>query len=104
VTVFNVWAPAASRVEVEAAGRVHPLLPGDRPGWWRAEVDARSGTDYAFRLDGGEPLADPRSPWQPHGPAGASRTYDHVAFAARSPPREPWTPPSRTWDSWPGLA
>ena len=53
MTVFSVWAPAASRVEVEAAGRVHPLLPGDRPGWWRAEVDARSGTDYAFRLAAG---------------------------------------------------
>jgi maltooligosyltrehalose trehalohydrolase len=80
VTVFSVWSPAANRVEVEAAGRVHPLSPGDRPGWWQAEVDARSGTDYAFRLDGGEPLADPRSPWQPHGPAGVSRTYDHAAF------------------------
>src|SRR5262249_38269442 len=53
VTFFSVWAPAANRVEVEAAGRVHPLLPGDRPGWWQAEVDAGSGTDYAFRLDGG---------------------------------------------------
>jgi malto-oligosyltrehalose trehalohydrolase len=81
VTVFRVWAPAATRVEVEAAGRVHPLLPGDRPGWWQADVDARSGTDYAFRLDGGEPLPDPRSPWQPHGPAGTSRAYDHAAFA-----------------------
>jgi maltooligosyltrehalose trehalohydrolase len=36
--------------------------------------------DYAFRLDGGEPLADPRSPRQPSGPEGASRTYDHGAF------------------------
>ena len=40
-----------------------------------------AGTDYAFRLDGGEPLADPRSPRQPSGPAGPSRTYDHSAFA-----------------------
>jgi maltooligosyltrehalose trehalohydrolase len=52
-----------------------------RPGWWTAQVDAPAGTDYAFRLDGGEPLADPRSPRQPYGPDGASRTYDHDAFA-----------------------
>jgi maltooligosyltrehalose trehalohydrolase len=54
---------------------------GGRPGWWTAQVDAPAGTDYAFRLDGGEPLADPRSPRQPYGPDGASRTYDHDAFA-----------------------
>ena len=79
---FSVWAPKAERVEVEVAGR--PLgmasLPG-RPGWWAAEADAPAGTDYAFRVDGGEPLPDPRSPRQPFGPAGASRTYDHCAFS-----------------------
>jgi malto-oligosyltrehalose trehalohydrolase len=82
VTVFEVWAPAASRVEVEAGGRCHPMAPAARPGWWRADVArAGDGTDYAFRLDGGEPLADPRSPCQPFGINGVSRTYDHSAFA-----------------------
>ena len=81
MTVFSVWAPAAGRVEVEVAGRRHAMEPGDRPGWWRAEVPVAGETDYAFRLDGGEPLADPRSPRQPSGPAGPSRTYDHSAFA-----------------------
>jgi malto-oligosyltrehalose trehalohydrolase len=81
MTVFRVWAPAARRAEVEVAGRRHAMEPGDRPGWWRAEVPGSGETDYAFRLDGGEPLADPRSPRQPSGPAGPSRTYDHSAFA-----------------------
>jgi maltooligosyltrehalose trehalohydrolase len=82
VTVFGVWAPAANRVDVEVAGRPHPMSPANRSGWWTADVaDAADGTDYAFRLDGGEPLADPRSPRQPAGPAGPSRTYDHSAFA-----------------------
>ena len=82
MTVFSVWAPAANRVDVEVAGRPHPMSPGDRPGWWTTDVaDAPDGTDYAFRLDGGEALADPRSPRQPGGPAGQSRTYDHAAFA-----------------------
>jgi len=89
MTVFSVWAPAARRAEVEvgpgagagAAAPRHEMESGDRPGWWRAEVPVSGETDYAFRLDRGEPLADPRSPRQPYGPGGASRTYDHSAFA-----------------------
>jgi maltooligosyltrehalose trehalohydrolase len=50
-------------------------------GWWWADVsDARPGTDYAFALDGGLPLPDPRSPWQPRGVHGPSRLVDHDAF------------------------
>jgi maltooligosyltrehalose trehalohydrolase len=81
VTEISVWAPAASRVEVEVAGRTRPMsAAAGRPGWWTAEAAAPAGTRYAFRLDGGEPLADPRSPRQPDGPGGASQTYDHAAF------------------------
>jgi maltooligosyltrehalose trehalohydrolase len=90
VTLFSVWAPTAGRVELEAAGRRHPMAPAAGPGWWQAELpDAgsgehdrhdRLGMDYAFRLDGGEPLPDPRSPRQPFGTHGVSRTYDHSAF------------------------
>ncbi|HEY3036211.1 MAG TPA: malto-oligosyltrehalose trehalohydrolase, partial [Streptosporangiaceae bacterium] len=50
-------------------------------GWWQAELPAAGhDVDYAFRLDGGEPLPDPRSPRQPFGSQGVSRTYDHSAF------------------------
>ncbi|HEV2377895.1 MAG TPA: malto-oligosyltrehalose trehalohydrolase, partial [Streptosporangiaceae bacterium] len=62
-------------------GEAHPMRPSGDSGWWEADVaDADHGVDYAFRLDGGEPLADPRSPWQPSGIDQASRTYDHSAF------------------------
>jgi maltooligosyltrehalose trehalohydrolase len=85
VTTLTVWAPAAARVDAEIAGRTYPMRAfGPEPvrrGWWRADTDVPPGTDYAFRLDGGEPLADPRSPWQPYGPSGPSRAYDHSAFA-----------------------
>ena len=84
MTVFSVWAPAAGRADVDVAGRLYPRSPADRPGWWAADGPGAlglAGTDYAFRLDGGEPLPDPRSPRQPYGPAGRSRTYDHAAFA-----------------------
>ncbi len=50
-------------------------------GWWCKDApQAGPGTDYSFSLDGGEPLPDPRSPWQPHGVHGASRVVDHGAF------------------------
>ncbi|HXT92469.1 MAG TPA: malto-oligosyltrehalose trehalohydrolase [Trebonia sp.] len=82
MTIFSVWAPDARRVDVEVAGQTFPMsAAGGRPGWWTTETPAPAGTDYAFRLDGREPLADPRSPRQPYGPDGASQTYDHGAFA-----------------------
>jgi maltooligosyltrehalose trehalohydrolase len=81
VTLLRVWAPWAARAEVDTLGQRHPMTAAE-PGWWAAEVPAaRDGTDYSFRLDGGDPLADPRSPRQPYGIEGASRTYDHSAFS-----------------------
>jgi maltooligosyltrehalose trehalohydrolase len=77
-----VWAPTAHQVEVTAAGSRHPMTPAGRPGWWRAELAVPpDGADYAFCLDGGPPLPDPRSARQPYGSEGLSRTYDQSAFA-----------------------
>jgi malto-oligosyltrehalose trehalohydrolase len=89
VSQFRVWAPDAGRVDVRtarpgAAVTTMAMRPAAAPGWWEVDVpDAPAGTDYGFRVDGGEPLADPRSPWQPFGSNGLSRSYDHSAF--------PWT-------------
>jgi malto-oligosyltrehalose trehalohydrolase len=81
VARFEVWAPKASRVDLEAGGRAHPMAPGSGD-WWTADLpEAGPGTDYAFRLDRGDPLPDPRSPRQPAGPQGPSRSYDQAAFA-----------------------
>jgi maltooligosyltrehalose trehalohydrolase len=80
-TVFEVWAPAAAGAQVDVCGQRYPMNPAGSSGWWRAPVPAAgSGVDYAFVLDGGEPLPDPRSPRQPFGSNGVSRTYDHSAF------------------------
>jgi maltooligosyltrehalose trehalohydrolase len=79
-----VWAPYASRVDLDAEGRREPMRRGDG-GWWHGR-DLPPGTDYGFVLDGGdgdgdaEVLPDPRSPWQPDGVHGRSRTVDHAAF------------------------
>jgi len=83
MATFNVWAPAAARVDVEVDGQAHPMHPDDRPGWWTAEVDAPADVGYAFILDGAAPLADPRSPRQPRGPAFPGQTDPPAAF--------PWT-------------
>src|SRR5579871_1527645 len=88
MTRLSVWAPNAATVDAVCGGRriaLEPVLArtetGDR-GWYTAVSDhLRPGTDYAIALDGGEPLPDPRSPWQPAGVHGPSRVVDHAAFA-----------------------
>ncbi|WP_199424190.1 malto-oligosyltrehalose trehalohydrolase [Actinotalea solisilvae] len=78
----RVWAPSAERVELHLPGRDerHAMVP-DGGGWWRAPLALPDGTDYAFAVDGGEPWPDPRSPWQPAGVHGPSRTFDASAHA-----------------------
>jgi maltooligosyltrehalose trehalohydrolase len=89
---FGVWAPNASGVDLvlpsadataSQGGDDHRLpmtYAGD--GTFALEVpDAGHGTDYAFSLDGGQPLPDPRSPWQPDGVHGPSRVFDPSGYA-----------------------
>jgi maltooligosyltrehalose trehalohydrolase len=50
-------------------------------GWWAADdASAGHGSEYAFRVDGGEPIPDPRSRWQPRGVDGPSRVYDQERY------------------------
>jgi len=77
---FRVWAPRARAVDLDLGGRQRAMTRHDG-GWWSVDVpDAKAGTDYAFRVDDSEPLPDPRSPWQPSGVHGPSRTVDHASF------------------------
>lgn len=75
-----VWAPFAERVDALLGDERAPMRAGEG-GWWHLDRELPAGTEYAFSLDGGEPLPDPRSPSQPHGIHGPSRTVDHEAFA-----------------------
>jgi len=62
------------------AARTVPL-GRDAEGWWAAGRTALDhGTDYWFSVDGGDPRPDPRSPWQPAGVHGPSRTFDTGRF------------------------
>jgi len=81
MTRFTVWAPTAGTVELDLTGKRLEMAP-TAAGWWRVEAaDAGPGADYAYVIDGGDPVPDPRSLWQPHGVHGPSRVYDHADFA-----------------------
>ena len=91
---LTVWAPSATAVQVEVAPTGEPaqLLDAARTagGWWQVQLpDAPEVVDYAFRIDGGDALPDPRSAWQPFGVHGRSRTFDPHLFD--------WTD-----EQWPG--
>ena len=45
-------------------------------GVYELAADAGAGDDYRFVIDGGEPLPDPATRWQPEGLRGPSRVLD----------------------------
>ncbi len=87
----RVWAPAARYVDLvmpstdpsrlpRGKTRVMPLERAEG-GWWvSGPLVLAHGTDYWFSVDGGDPRPDPRSPWQPVGVHGPSRTFDPDRF------------------------
>jgi maltooligosyltrehalose trehalohydrolase len=78
---FRVWAPNAKRVEVKIGSNLFGMTASE-VGWWFTEIPLDgTGIDYTFVIDRGDPLPDPRSPWQPDGIHGPSRTVDHTAFS-----------------------
>ena len=78
---FRVWAPSAKQIQLRIDGDLYGMTPADS-GWWRAEIELpKISIDYGFVVDGSDPLPDPRSPWQPSGVHGFSRTLDHSTFS-----------------------
>jgi maltooligosyltrehalose trehalohydrolase len=80
-----VWAPSADAVAVRIDGEDRPLEQSDDRGGWRyTGPPLAPGTEYAFLLSRGDetrgPFPDPRSPYQPDGVHGPSRTFDHGAY------------------------
>jgi maltooligosyltrehalose trehalohydrolase len=82
-TPLRVWAPNAKKVEVLIGDqRIALEHPPDSLEWWRGDLpDLGDHVDYMLSLDGGPPLPDPRSSWQPHGVHGPSRALDHSKFS-----------------------
>lgn len=78
--LFSVWAPTANTVDVVSGNSTHAMQRVSY-GWWEVEVAGiGAGVDYGFSIDGCDVRPDPRSPWQPNGVHGLSRTVDHAAF------------------------
>ncbi len=79
---FEVWAPFAKRMSLQAGGEVRAMDGPDARSWWRLDVEnAGPGTDYGFFLDDDpKPYPDPRSQWQPRGVHELSRVYDQAQF------------------------
>jgi maltooligosyltrehalose trehalohydrolase len=82
---FTTWAPAAGGVTLllEHEGKIRPHHPANGPrGTWHITIsDAAVGDRYAYIVDGGRPLPDPASRFQPDGVHGWSAVVDPGAFA-----------------------
>lgn len=62
---LTVWASAVTKVQTLLDG---DLLDMTRAGgWWTLPQPVKAGQRYQFVLDGGNPLPDPRSRYQPEG-------------------------------------
>jgi maltooligosyltrehalose trehalohydrolase len=82
---FRVWAPEAKRVEVllepDAIRQLLDRESGGYFGKWISGIGA--GQLYRYSLDGGSPLPDPATRFQPQGVGGPSEVVDTSSF--------PWT-------------
>jgi maltooligosyltrehalose trehalohydrolase len=81
---FQVWAPAAARVDVVIYDQGARAIEMDRTrdGVYAAVADVGVGARYKYRI-GGKDYADPYSRCQPEGPEGPSVVVDRSAFKWR---------------------
>nr|WP_295922526.1 malto-oligosyltrehalose trehalohydrolase [uncultured Dyadobacter sp.] len=77
-----VWAPKAKKVglELQSSGELLDLNAAEYGYWLLHTTALRPGDLYAIRLDGGEPLPDPATRYQPEGVHGASCAFDPHSF------------------------
>jgi maltooligosyltrehalose trehalohydrolase len=90
---FRVWAPEARTLELRLSGdegNPRAMRRGPEGIWELTVPGARAGGRYAYGIDGGQPLPDPASRFQPDGVHGWSEIVDPRAFQ--------WTD-----DDWSGL-
>ncbi|MCI3951528.1 MAG: treZ, partial [Burkholderiales bacterium] len=84
---FRLWAPTATRVELElASGGKRALAPMEQvvDGRFELRVDgARAGARYRYRIDGKIDVPDPASRHQPEDVHGPSEVIDPHAYEWR---------------------
>ncbi|MBN6150984.1 malto-oligosyltrehalose trehalohydrolase [Xanthomonas sp. AmX2] len=69
---FALWAPDAARVELVFDDGARHALPATGDGYFAQTLACAPGTRYRYAIDGGHPLPDPASRWQPDGVHGSS--------------------------------
>ncbi len=82
---FTVWAPTSVRVElVLEDGRRYDAAPGE-DGLFEVRVEGvGAGARYRYSLDGGPPMPDPASRFQPEGVHGPSEVVDPSRYGWRA--------------------
>lgn len=75
-TRFSLWAPAADRVDLLLDSR-HLPMRSEADGWFVRDEEASYGARYGFEINGGDPLPDPASHFQPDDVHGLSELIDH---------------------------
>ena len=82
-THFRVWARGHHAVALLIEGEPSQPMQAEPDGYFSLDCPGIApGACYRFQLDGGTPLPDPASRWQPEGPEGPSMVVS-TAF--------PWT-------------
>src|SRR5687767_2655562 len=79
---FRLWAPTAKRVELVLGeeSRAFEMLGSDE-GWFELLTDqARAGSTYRYRIDGGLEVPDPASRFNPEDVHGPSVVLDPESF------------------------
>jgi malto-oligosyltrehalose trehalohydrolase len=79
---FNLWAPAAARVDLCLAdSRQRLQLDPNGDGWFELETRAAGpGSLYKFQINRGQEVPDPASRFQPQDVHGPSEVIDPTAF------------------------
>ncbi|HXE38719.1 MAG TPA: malto-oligosyltrehalose trehalohydrolase [Azonexus sp.] len=78
---FRLWAPSARQVSL-CLDAAELTMPAVGQGWFAIDVpDARPGSRYRFRIDGGRLVPDPASRFNPEDVHGPSEVIDPAAFA-----------------------
>ena len=79
-TRFALWAPSARSVTLVVDGREHPTSESEG-GWRHCLVpDTGAGARYGYSIDGGDPVPDPASRFQPDDLLGLSEVIDPRAY------------------------
>lgn len=83
-TVFRIWTPSAEKVELALGSHgTEDFLSMQKNdgGWWEIRiVQAKPGSAYGFRFDGGEVLPDPAARAQVSDVHGRSQLVDPKEF------------------------